>query len=127
MRLTLTASSHPELEPIRLTEGVLPIGRNDEPFASFPRALSAQLSARHARVFFEQDNFYISDLGSRNGSRLNGKPVHAEPKLIRAGDVLTNLEGNALAESGQPKLARSRRKKQKPSASTSEQPMLFEL
>ena len=88
MRLTLIAPNHPELEPIRLTEGMLPIGRDEEPFASYPGDLSVQLSARHARVFLEQGNFYVSDLGSSNGSLLNGKPVHESPMPIKAGDVL---------------------------------------
>ena len=59
-------------------------------------------------------------------ARLAGLP---RPVIERAREVLTNLEGDALAESGQPKLARSRKKKRKsdPESPQTQQPTLFEM
>jgi len=58
-------------------------------------------------------------------ARLAGLPKSV---IERAAEVLTNLEGDALAESGQPKLARSRKRRRKGKGEPSpDQPMLFEL
>jgi len=55
-------------------------------------------------------------------ARLAGLP---RPVIERANEVLANLEGDALADTGQPKLARSKKRgKREPPAG---QPMLFEV
>jgi DNA mismatch repair protein MutS len=59
-------------------------------------------------------------------ARLAGLP---KPVIERANEVLTNLEGNAISESGKPKLARHRKPRhgQPAEDETCQQPMLFEL
>jgi serine phosphatase RsbU (regulator of sigma subunit) len=45
------------------------------------------MSRRHARVFREGDAWLVEDLGSRNGTTLNGRPV-IEPSPVCSGDVI---------------------------------------
>ncbi|MCC7024915.1 MAG: FHA domain-containing protein [Thermomicrobiales bacterium] len=45
------------------------------------------VSVRHAEVRFERGQWWLRDLGSRNGTILNGEPVRAVVG-VRAGDVL---------------------------------------
>jgi len=54
---------------------------------------SRGVSARHARIVFESNNYYIVDLDSTNGTCVNDEPVHLRIKLadgdeIRLGDVI---------------------------------------
>jgi len=46
------------------------------------------LSRRHARLYRDGDGWRIEDLGSRNGTFVNGRRVE-RPQLIKPGDVLT--------------------------------------
>lgn len=47
-------------------------------------------SRKHAMVTKTiEGDFYYQDLGSRNGSMINGLPVNTEPVLLQDGDVLT--------------------------------------
>ncbi len=86
MSLTLTPIGNSDLATLSLTEGMLAVGRNDEPFSSYPRALSGRLSRRHARLFFEDGKYYVGDLGSRNGTYVNSQRVGSDPVVIRSGD-----------------------------------------
>jgi hypothetical protein len=45
------------------------------------------VSARHAEVRFERGQWWLRDLGSSNGTMLNGEPVRAVVG-VRSGDVL---------------------------------------
>ena len=45
------------------------------------------LSRRHARLFAADDGWQIEDLGSRNGTFINGRKIE-QPTLIRIGDVI---------------------------------------
>jgi FHA domain len=44
-------------------------------------------SARHAEIHFERGQWWLRDLGSRNGTTLNGDPVRAV-MAVRPGDVI---------------------------------------
>jgi len=47
------------------------------------------ISRRHFQVRFESDVFYISDLGSTNGTYLNGRKLNPnEEQILRDGDVV---------------------------------------
>ena len=49
------------------------------------------VSRRHARVFLAEDTVYLEDLGSQNGTRVNGTAI-SMPCALRSGDTLTTGE-----------------------------------
>ena len=50
----------------------------------------AGVSRRHARLLRADDAVYVTDLGSTNGTRLNGEPLPASvEKRLRDGDEIT--------------------------------------
>jgi serine phosphatase RsbU (regulator of sigma subunit)/pSer/pThr/pTyr-binding forkhead associated (FHA) protein len=53
------------------------------------------LSRQHSRIFRDKGQTLIEDLGSRNGTLLNGKPVDA-PTPIRPGDAI-RISGSLLS------------------------------
>ena len=86
VRIVLEPVSHPELAPIRIHDDLFAIGRAETPFDVYPPELSAELSRRHARLFCEHDAVYIADLGSTNGTRVNGVPVKTAIVALHDGD-----------------------------------------
>lgn len=46
-----------------------------------------RVSARHAELSYRHDQWWLRDLGSSNGTLLNGQPVHSVV-AVRSGDVL---------------------------------------
>lgn len=47
-----------------------------------------EVSRRHTRLLMQEDNVIIEDLGSTNGTFLNGQRI-ASPQQLRPGDVIT--------------------------------------
>ena len=47
------------------------------------------LSKNHARVFLKDGSFYVEDLGSTNGSFLNGRRLGNQPVRIKDSDKLS--------------------------------------
>ncbi|SPK71605.1 putative Forkhead-associated protein [Cupriavidus taiwanensis] len=82
----LTPVARPELGEIRIDEALFAVGRSELPFAAYPEALAASLSRRHARIFAEHGAVYVADLGSKNGTRVNGAPVARQPARLSDGD-----------------------------------------
>jgi hypothetical protein len=66
------------LQEVDLQQGVTYIGRSDECAVTIEDPL---VSRRHALIHVEGDEVKIEDLGSRNGVRVNGKPVQASQSL----------------------------------------------
>jgi len=60
------------------------IGRSTKCHLSIPDRF---LSRRHARIFKEGEEWFAEDLGSRNGTFVNGSRID-RPEAIRPGDVL---------------------------------------
>jgi hypothetical protein len=52
-----------------------------------PLTSDATVSGRHARVFRRNGVPYLEDLGSTNGTYVNGQPLAAE-RLLRPGDIV---------------------------------------
>ena len=48
---------------------------------------SHEVSRRHAQILPDRDGWTVTDLGSTNGLRLNGRPVGV-PTQLRDGDVI---------------------------------------
>jgi serine phosphatase RsbU (regulator of sigma subunit) len=57
------------------------------------------LSRQHARLFRKDDAWYLEDLGSRNTTFLNDRPV-AQPAVLRSGDVIQLAESRVIVEGG---------------------------
>ncbi|HET6371756.1 MAG TPA: SpoIIE family protein phosphatase [Candidatus Polarisedimenticolia bacterium] len=72
---------------------VVRIGRSSKNDINLSFDLS--LSRFHAEVSRRNGKFYVSDVGSRNGTCLNGKPV-GEPSELKAGDRITLGETTIL-------------------------------
>ena len=82
MQLTLKSISHPDLKDISISSSVFSIGRGEEPFSQTSSNDVNMLSRRHAKLFFENGHFYVVDLGSKNGTKLNGESVGLTPVPI---------------------------------------------
>ena len=83
--MTLHLAFAGALGPQRLPlEGELTVGRGAE---SAVRLDARNVSRRHARVTVENGTAFVEDLGSRNGTLVNGQPLRGRRKL-RSGDVL---------------------------------------
>jgi predicted component of type VI protein secretion system len=54
-----------------------------------------EVSRRHARFYMQDENVMVEDLGSTNGSFLNGERI-SSPQQLRAGDVITLGESIVL-------------------------------
>lgn len=75
-----------ELESVRRLERTLPIVVGRSSLADVP-LLDAEVSRRHARFDSEDGFVYVTDLGSRNGTYLNGQRI-AESIEVRLGDTI---------------------------------------
>ena len=84
--IVLEPMSHPALGPLAIDDGLFAIGRNEQPFAAWPPETVADLSRRHARVFVEGGDAYLADLGSKNGTTVNGVPVRQTIVRLHDGD-----------------------------------------
>src|SRR5438552_14346471 len=72
-------------ERFPLTKDRVTIGRSRDSDIFLP---DQWLSRHHAEILRKEVNFFLHDLGSQNGTRLNGEPVHGDRRL-RHGDVIT--------------------------------------
>lgn len=78
----------------------LSIGRSDE---NNIKLTSTQISRRHANILVAGNNFFLVDLGSGNGTSLNGTQLKANEKnLLKHGDIISidnyNLNFNQIDE-----------------------------
>ncbi len=74
-----------EANTLRLMDGVNSIGRHDD---CRIRIRSSQVSRRHCQLFEEGNRLILRDLGSSNGTFVNGKRVLGQ-QTLKPGDVLT--------------------------------------
>ncbi len=74
--------------PVRyyqLGAGIIKIGRGDKNGIILEEDT---VSSRHGELRRTESGFEIADLGSTNGTRLNGESVGAEPRELHEGDIL---------------------------------------
>jgi pSer/pThr/pTyr-binding forkhead associated (FHA) protein len=88
LMIVLEPLAHPELDPIHIHDTLFAIGRTEAPFDGYPPELAADLSRRHARIFCEHGAAYLADLGSKNGTTVNGVAVKQAITTLRSGDLL---------------------------------------
>jgi pSer/pThr/pTyr-binding forkhead associated (FHA) protein len=74
-----------ETNTLKLMDGVNSIGRHDD---CLIRIRSSQVSRRHCELHLDMGKLIIRDLGSSNGTFVNGKRVLGQ-QALNAGDVLT--------------------------------------
>jgi pSer/pThr/pTyr-binding forkhead associated (FHA) protein len=74
-----------ETTALKLAEGVTSIGRHD---ACTIRIKSSQVSRRHCEITLKDGKLLVRDLGSSNGTFVNGKRIK-EVMILREGDELT--------------------------------------
>jgi pSer/pThr/pTyr-binding forkhead associated (FHA) protein len=74
-----------ETNTLKLMDGVNSIGRHDD---CLIRIRSSQVSRRHCELHLDMGKLIIRDLGSSNGTFVNGKRVLGQ-QALKAGDVLT--------------------------------------
>lgn len=88
LEVVLKPVSHPELGDIRIRRDLFAVGRSEAPFDRARSEVVAELSRRHARIFVERGAAYIADLGSKNGTTINGAAVREKPSLLHDGDEI---------------------------------------
>jgi pSer/pThr/pTyr-binding forkhead associated (FHA) protein len=74
-----------ETNTLKLMDGVNSVGRHDD---CLIRIRSSQVSRRHCELHLDMDKLIVRDLGSSNGTFVNGKRVLGQ-QALKAGDVLT--------------------------------------
>jgi pSer/pThr/pTyr-binding forkhead associated (FHA) protein len=88
MQVILKAVSHPELGEIIIKDNLFAVGRHEQPFAGYDAQLVAKLSRRHARIFEQDGVVYVTDMGSLNGTTVNGNSVDTLPVRLQRGDQI---------------------------------------
>lgn len=86
--IMLKPLSHTELAEIRIRDNLFAIGRCEPPFVDYPSELVGDLSRRHARIFCEYGAAYIADLGSKNGTTVNGDDIRQKTRMLHDGDTV---------------------------------------
>jgi sigma-B regulation protein RsbU (phosphoserine phosphatase) len=81
---------------VPMTDGRMVIGRGEDSHVFLP---DSRLSRRHAEVEHRLDGFYIVDLGSTNGTFLNGSRVVGEQRLAD-GDLISMGDSRLVFSSG---------------------------
>jgi pSer/pThr/pTyr-binding forkhead associated (FHA) protein len=90
--LLLPKSEQGPEAPIAVNEFPFLVAKNDGHFASYEQECKEAfsfLSRRHAHVFRQGDALFVEDLGSTNGTRLNGELIGKSATRIESGDELT--------------------------------------
>jgi pSer/pThr/pTyr-binding forkhead associated (FHA) protein len=85
MQLILKPISQPGLDEIIINDTLFAIGRHEVPFVDYDSHLITRLSRRHARIFEQDGVVYLADLGSLNGTTLNGQAVEKIPVKLQPG------------------------------------------
>lgn len=75
-------------ETLNFSQRTISVGRHPEVDLRFDPASDRAVSARHALIFYEDGTWFIRDLGSRNGTLVNDRPVTEDCRL-RNGDRIT--------------------------------------
>ncbi|MCL5773097.1 MAG: FHA domain-containing protein [Firmicutes bacterium] len=78
------AGKLPGISGTLVISGETLIGRSDECHVKIDDPF---VSSKHARIYRKGKNFYIEDMGSRNGIYLNGSLIR-KPALIEDGDEI---------------------------------------
>lgn len=81
----IVVQGKPEGKVIPVVGPVFRIGRED---SCHLRPASEEISRRHSEIVVAEGIATIRDLGSRNGTLLNGKPLDETPVVLKNGDLV---------------------------------------
>ena len=84
---------------LKLTDDVTSLGRHDD---CVIRIKSAQVSRRHCELFEVGGQLMLRDLGSSNGTFVNGKRVSGESPLKHGDELTVGAVTLRVAKLGQP-------------------------
>jgi len=86
-KLILESNADQSRQEVPFSKPVITIGRKPGNDLSFPRP---EISGNHAAFSSEGDSYFITDVGSTNGTLLNGAQLVAKQKYpLKPGDVVT--------------------------------------
>ncbi len=68
-----------------VTEAVYSIGRGGECDLTLPER---QVSRQHIKILLENGRYFLQDLGSKNGTHLNGRKVESQTVPLQDGDEI---------------------------------------
>ena len=86
--IILKPVSHPEFGDIGIDESLFAVGRTEPPFDGYPAEAVSDLSRRHARIFCENGVVHVADMGSKNGTTVNGVDVRQKTARLQNGDEI---------------------------------------
>jgi predicted component of type VI protein secretion system len=98
---------------LKLTDNVTSLGRHDD---CVIRIKSAQVSRRHCELFEVGGQLMLRDLGSANGTFVNGKRVTGEQSLKHGDELTVGAVTLRVAKLGQPALPHAASPDSKPKA-----------
>ncbi|MBN7795010.1 FHA domain-containing protein [Parahaliea mediterranea] len=87
----LPRAGEPALEPIVVTGFPFLVGKHEQAFQTGGGEAARQLdflSRRHAHIFSRGGQLYLEDLGSTNGTTLNGERLDEHARPLASGDLL---------------------------------------
>ncbi len=84
---------------LKLNDGVNTVGRHDD---CMIRIKSSQVSRRHCELVEEGEDLTLRDLGSSNGTFVNGKRVAGQKKLSHGDELTLGAVTLRVAKLGQP-------------------------
>jgi len=84
VRFTKVGSNKTQVYTYKITDEFI-IGRSSE--CHFALKEDNDISGRHCRMFMKDDLLYVQDLGSTNGTLINGVPI-SDIYCLRSGDLL---------------------------------------
>jgi predicted component of type VI protein secretion system len=89
---------------LKLADGVTVIGRHDD---CLIRIKSSQVSRRHCELYEVADKLTLRDLGSSNGTFVNGKKVSGQQALKHGDEVTVGAVTLRVAQLGQAPISRA--------------------
>lgn len=92
MKTILKPTSYLKLGEIVIETYPFLIGRHEAAFNTCKDYIFTPISKRHARIFEEQGDVYLIDLGSLNGTMINGKSIRGKAVKLSQGDEIRFAE-----------------------------------
>lgn len=86
--MAVLRASSPHYPSLPCKGALLAIGCEEPSLEQLPEALRAKLSERHARLFKDQNHWFLIDLNQPPRCQVNGQIIGSDPVRLNAGDVI---------------------------------------